>query len=238
MFLPLGLLALIRRIAGQFVPGFLAVGAVFLWTVPNIVQFQAWDFDTNKFFSYAILISLAAVAVTAEALGGFAKRAATFALILAVLTAVPTSLIASWRILPGRNEENRVSMLSAPEREIAGWLTAHTQDNASILSSAFLAGRTFVQNPIVIASGRRTTIGDTAWLYTHGIDFVDRLESVKAFLSDPAGHKGLLREIHTDYLVVDGLLRRHFAGLEANLAEGGYALERQEGEFAVYRLRD
>ncbi|MBI2637276.1 MAG: hypothetical protein HYW88_00110, partial [Candidatus Sungbacteria bacterium] len=65
-FLPVWVTVTLKNISRGLLFPFVALPALVLWVIPNIIQFQVWDFDTNKFFAYALLVSFAVVGLLIE----------------------------------------------------------------------------------------------------------------------------------------------------------------------------
>jgi hypothetical protein len=67
----------------------LLLGALGLWIIPNLVQFQTWDFDTNKFYTYAIILSAAAVGVAIQSFSGAGRKIGTGLFAALVIVSLP-----------------------------------------------------------------------------------------------------------------------------------------------------
>jgi len=238
-FLCVVLMKKIKFLSREALPGMvLAFGSLALWVIPNIIQFQTWDFDTNKFFSYAILLSLAAVGVFVMRFPVTVQKKLLISLSFLLLLSLPSNLIASWENLRA-GEGSRITLFTEKERRAAAWIREHTPEDAVILSSAAILDVESLQNPVVILAGRKTTVGFTTWLHTHGIDFLDRLAAVEGFFAYPERGLNISEEsvVPADYLLIDETLRARYPKLESRLGALGYPTLYEADEFSLILLR-
>jgi len=236
LLLPFGIILGLRKYLTDITFSVLALGALTLWIVPNLVQFQVWDLDTNKFFAYAIFLSLATCGIMIESLQPKNRKIAIGALALIIIFSLPSTVIPTLNALTHRISGG-VNLLDKDERNTAAWLKKNTPDDATILSSSAIFSLESIQNPVVISSGRKATAGFTTWLYTHGIDFSDRNAAIKSFFADPVKNKTALNDMPADYLLLDDIIRKNYSGIEDRLVEGGYQIVYQSGPLALFKLR-
>src|SRR3989338_4296159 len=144
LFLPATLMVFSKKIFSNTVFALLFLSALSLWIIPNIAQFQIWDFDTNKFFAYAIMFSLAAVGVLINLSPDQYKKTAVITLFLLVILSIPSALIASFNIIKYQ-DRGRVTMFSEDERTVIEWFKHNTSENIAILSSSSLVDKETVQ---------------------------------------------------------------------------------------------
>ncbi len=234
VFLPFAAIAYFRKLKANQVFLAVVVGALFLWILPNVAQFQTWDFDTNKFFAYAILLSFAGAGIIIHSLPTKIKKAGIAILTAVVIFSLPSAFIASKEIL-FHGGENRLVMLNSDEQDIAEWFKKNTKEDAVILSSAAIFDPSTVQNPVVVASARKTSVGFMTWLYTHGIAFEKRYRDAEAFFKNPAD-KEILKDVPADYLLIDDFLREKYPMLENGVVKAGYKTIYKTGSLAVVKL--
>jgi len=235
ILMPIAILAVFKKFVVRREFAFMALGAVALWIVPNIFQFQIWDFDTNKFFAYAILFSVAALGMAVESLNKN-KKLATAVLIVAITFSLPSGLISSISILQHSGEGGFV-MFDSDQRDMVAWIRSNTNEDDVFLSSAAILDPNSIQNPVVIASGRKATMGFSTWLFTHGIDFSERNQIIKRFFDNPENTKEEIEQIPADYLLVDDILRKHYPGLEQKLENPGFVEVYSAGKFTLIKLK-
>ncbi len=235
VFLPFAIAGYLRKYASDLIFIFLGIGALFCWIIPDIVQFQMWDFDTNKFFAYAIFLSLAAAGMLINFFPLRFKKIGAVIFTVIIIFSLPSSLLSSRSVLTNQEGE-RLIMLNAEERQVADWLRRNTDEDASVLSSAAVLDPRTIQNPVVVSSGRKTTLGFMTWIYTHGIDFQDRLDKTEAFFKNSVD-KEILKDVPADYLLIDNVLREKYPALEREIVEAGYLVVYKTGLLAVIKLK-
>jgi len=214
----------------------LALAAGVLWLVPNLVQFQVWDYDNNKMFSLAIILSFFAAGLGVVNLSGRRKIIAVAVLIIIIAASAPSTLLAGYRMF--RNFGlGRTVMFTPPQQKAGEWLRHNTSEDAVILSSAAILDPHTVLNPVVTLAARKTTLGFITWLYTHNIDYQERLDHVNAFLANPVPGSKALADVPADYIVVDSLLRRVAPNLERGLMALHDPVVYRDDEFEVIKLR-
>ncbi|MBI2637256.1 MAG: hypothetical protein HYW88_00010, partial [Candidatus Sungbacteria bacterium] len=72
------------------------------------------------------------------------------------------------------------------------------------------------------------------WLYTHGIDFVERTDAIEAFFAHPS--KDALKGVPADYLVIDSFLRKKYPQMEHSLEKAGYREVFRSGDLSIVPL--
>lgn len=235
ILMPFVILAIFKRFALKRDLVFLSLGATALWIVPNVFQFQIWDFDTNKFFAYAILFSIAALGIMVESLNKNRKMVIG-ALIIAIMVSLPSGLISSFSILV-RGGESGFTMLDKEQRDVVEWIKMNTGEDDVFLSSAAILDPNSIQNPVVVAAGRKATMGFSTWLFTHGIDFSERNEIIKRFFDSPENTKEELKQIPADYLLIDDILRENHPDLENSLQVGEWQSVFKNNSFNLIKLK-
>lgn len=234
LLLPLSLLG-IKRFREDPVYGTLVTAAFFLWLIPNVMQFQVWDFDTNKLFVYAILASVAAAGIALTRLIGKWRYLWAAAFLLIAVVSLPSSLIAAWHGLTAKKPG--IVILDPDERAMAEWIRAHTPDEAVLISSLSVTYRSKLSQDSVVAwSGRKMSSGNVVFMYTHGIDFAERLYQIEEFLKNPANPKAEFAEVPADYLLIDDIMREKYPRLEDGLQRAGYKAVFASGQYALWPL--
>ena len=113
---------------------------------------------------------------------------------------------------------------------VSNWIIENTPEGASFLSSALVARPATIQNPIVTGAGRKSAVGFITWLYTHGIDYVDRLNDIDSFFADPA------KAAPAEYLIIDETLKRAYPGVEEKVKSGGFRAVYEDGQYSIIQL--
>lgn len=218
LLFPLVALAGIKKKAGE-VFWLIFLSALAMWLVPNLIQFQIWDYDNNKMFVYAVMFSAIAAVLAVKSLSYSIARKIALALLIAATLASLVIPAMKLKYMVAVDFRETLSMFTKEQQDASSWIKANTPETAAFISSAVIPARETLLNPVVIGSSRRATIGYILWLYTHGIDATERLNKVEAFLND--GDRSHLSDIPADYLIADPILRNKYPGLETALAGAG-----------------
>jgi hypothetical protein len=213
----------------------LAIVSLALWTIPNLIQFQCWDFDNNKFFSFAILFSLISVAYIAGRLSGRAQRLILTLFLFTAVFTTPSAIIETTRRL---TQERKITILNSEERQVAEWIKKNTPENSSFISSIiFDTLPEGIQEPsILIWSGRKAVVSTPAALSGHGIDWSYRVQKILAFFQNPGTERDALKNIPADYLIVDEELRKRYPQIEVELKNAGYIAMCKTDHFTIVSL--
>ncbi len=214
-----------------------AITALAFWVVPNLIQFQIWDYDNNKLFVYAVMFSAIAAALAVKSLK--LRPVRTGAMVLLFASVIGALYIPSLKLryMVTQDFHDTLTMFSPEEQNAISWVKKNTTEDAAFITSAVIPHRETLLNSVVIGSSRRATIGYVLWLYTHGIDCTERLNKVEKFLSD--GDRSHLDGLPADYLLVDRFLRAKYPDLEKTLGGTGLnqAYQSQAAEGSDYSSR-
>ncbi len=233
LLLPLLSLSGIRRRAGDAYYIFM-LGGLALWLLPNLVQLQTWDFDTNKLFVYAVLFSGIAAVLAVNTWVGRARHAGFAILVLIMLAALPIPVTKLRGIMA--NTKNIVTEFTADQRPAIAWLRVNSSDDSVVLSGAGVnPTEESLLNAVTIGAGRTATVGYITWLYTHGIDYNERLQKVQDFFQ--TGKKEALDGVPADFLVLDNLLNMQYPALGAQLANQGLKPAYSQNGISIYKLK-
>jgi hypothetical protein len=233
LLLPLmALSGILRRLGPVYWVAMLA--GLALWIFPNIVQLQTWDYDTNKLFVYAILFSALAASMVVGSWNGWTRKLGLGVLIAIVISSLPIPILKLRHMIASERKEEVT--IFTPEQQLASaWIRQNTNEGAVIISSAANPSQQSLLNGAVIGSGRTATIGYITWLYTHGIDYEERLQKVQQFFQ--TGDLGALSDIPADYFILDGLLKNQYPALQSLLQKGGLAPVYQNNSLSIYKLK-
>lgn len=150
-----------RRNKAFYLP-FLAI-----FVMANLFVFQPWDYDNHKFFSFWLMPSV--LLMSAFLLYVLDLRRADkplFAVLLA-LSVLTGALVAVFIVGHPYVELNKAELY------VGSWIEENTPKDAVFLTSDWPI------HPVTTVAGRKSFLGYTGWLYTHGINFSDRLSAEK-----------------------------------------------------------
>lgn len=237
LILPLAAISFLRRLKTPAFIQYVLWGSLAMWIIPNLFYFQIWDFDTNKFFSYAILLSIASTGLIIQSLNPPNRKFASIIFVAIIILSLPSSLISISNIFKYKSQR-RLIMFSPGERQVAAWLAKNTKEDATILSSAAILTPTAIQNPITVLAGRKSTAGFMAWLYTHGIDFDKRITLINQFFGNPAQNKNIFADnkVPADFFIIDPIIAKMFPQMEKQIIDAGLSIIYQDNQFKIVAL--
>ena len=185
-------------------------GGFLLLVIPNLVKFQAWDFDTNKFFLFATLFE---VAVLMMLLGELAKtrlRLAKVLLGILVAAAIPTGLLDMYA------RTTLIGPLTPNLFEKDGALVGRWVWTATPPEAVFVTSDNHL-NPVNSLGGRSVVLGFKGWLWTHGVSYGDRDREITAFIEAPGAYQSAFGALGAHYVLVDLQWRNKYPQLEGKL---------------------
>lgn len=209
-------------------------GALALWIIPNLVQFQAWDYDNNKFFAYAILLSLTALLLWAKELQFKKKLFITGLIAIIIATALPLSIYRIYQLIYFSGNARKI-IFTPVQQQTAEWIKNNTPDTTVLItgsnqtpdSPSYLAGS---------LSARNNSEGFFLWLYTHNIDFSERLKNISLFLQNPSPETPNSKQIPGNLLIVGPEVRQNFPKISDQLKNYNYQKKFDNSEFQIYSL--
>ncbi len=161
---------------------------VILFVIGNVYIFQPSAWDNMKFFTYAYWMMLVPIAV---ALASVSRSwwGKVILLIVLVLTC-GTGLIALVR-------EGEANYTFATKGDLA---VADTVERTVPPSSLVLVNPTLHHNPITNLSGRNTLVGYSGWLWSYGINYLERDRDARRMLLGETNAAELLKTYEIDYV--------------------------------------
>ncbi len=202
-----------------------AWGALAIYVVAEIFQFQPNPYDNNKLFYVAYIAvtpMVGAFVVTVwKRLKGLKVRVGMLAVFLLLATL-------SGALSIGREVVSEYRLFSASEAA-AGEFAAETQRD-----SVFLTG-TQHNNPITALGGRQIICGTPNYLYFHGIDYTNEYYAVKRMLETPGEYPELFEEYGVDYVYISSYERGSFKVDEWYFIENCEAVF-SSGDVTIYKF--
>ena len=153
-----------------------------LFLAANLIRFQPQPWDNFKIILFPMLVFFLLAAIALEKAWNYWKNGARhYAGAVLVITVMFFSIAAgvqaaAWAGLPN----SRYQVFSASEFQVAEWIKTNTQPEA-----VFLTGGEN-NNLVVSLAGRRTLLGLTSVLKTHGIGYAREAEAVVRMYQNPA----------------------------------------------------
>ncbi len=188
----------------------LALGALLVYCIAELIQFQPNEYDNNKLFYAAFLLMLPMVgsylACIWDKLRGLRGRAVLAGAFLTVSLLSGTLSLA-------RETVSDYTLFSAEEAGCAEFLQENTPRDA-----VFLTGDQH-NNAVNALAGRQIVCGTGSYLYYHGIDYTDAYYAARNMLENPAENAALFEEYGVDYVYISNTERSNYQVDEQYFAE-------------------
>ena len=161
---------LLLLLAGLFVIGrdklkfYLPFAGIFV--VANVIIFQPWDYDNHNFFSFWLLASAPLMAAALLRIWDLRMVGKPLCVILLVIAVLTGAILADFMLA------RPYVVFTKDCVSVAGWIEQNTPPDA-----VFLTGDVH-NHPVTCLAGRKSFLGYTGWLYTHGIKTDTRQNAV------------------------------------------------------------
>ncbi|BAI60820.1 conserved hypothetical protein [Methanocella paludicola SANAE] len=187
LLLLIGGIFLVERKNLKFYLPFLAI-----FMMANIFVFQPWDYDNHKFFSFWLMPSALLMAASLLYVYELPKLGKPLFAVLLTLTVLTGALASAFILFHPYVEYSQANVY------VSDWIKENTPKDAVFLTSQSPI------SPVTSLSGRKSYLGYAGWLYTHGINYNDRLYEVKSMYSATDAGKALsqLSENGIDYVLI------------------------------------
>ena len=205
----------------------ISLGALVIYTVAELFQFQPNPYDNNKLFYVAYMLMLPAVALYLNSLWhrlrGVRGRALLASVFMICCTLSATLTIA-------REVISDYQLFSASEVEAAEYIEENLPADAVVLTGDQH------NNAVAALTGRDIVCGTGSYLYYHGIDYGRQREDMNAMLSDPENNAALFEAYGVDYIYISDQERYNHAADENWFAENCACIY-DSGDIQLYALR-
>lgn len=204
----------------------LALGALVIYGVAELIQFQPNEYDNNKLFYVAFMVMLPIVALYLtrlyDRLRGVRGRALFAALFIAASTL-------SGGLSLAREVVSDYELFGAAEVRAAKFIEENLPADA-----VFLTGDQH-NNAVAALTGRNIVCGTGSYLYFHGIDYSAQREAEARMLADPADSAELFARYGVDYAYISSSERYNFSADETWFREHCDAVY-DDGGVSIYAL--
>ena len=206
----------------------LAVGALLIYTIAELIQFQPNEYDNNKLFYVAFMAVLPAVGLYLCRLWDALKTIRGRALLAAAFLFAST---VSGVLTIGRELVSDYQLLSSDEVEAAEFVKENTDSDAM-----FLTGQQH-NNAIAALTGRYILCGTGSYLYFHGIDYSAERIAAQLLFEQPGVNEALFDEYEIDYAYISARERSDFA-VDREYYENNSLLVFENDTIQIYALSD
>ena len=180
----------------------LGAGALAIYAVAELVQFQPNEYDNNKLFYVAYMAVLPAVGLYLSDLWRRLRGIRGRALLAACFLFASTI---SGALSIGREVVSDYQLFGRAEVEAAEFIEANTESDAM-----FLTGQQH-NNAVAALTGRYILCGTASYLYFHGVDYSAQAAAARLLYEHPAENEALFDEYGIDYVYLSGHERGDFA---------------------------
>lgn len=201
-----------------------SLGALVIYTVAEIIQFQPNPYDNNKLFYVAYMIMLPTLALYLIRLWNHLKgiRGRTMLAVLFILCSTLSGILTI-----AREVISDYQLFSAAEVKAAEFIEEKLPPDAVILTG------NQHNNAVAALTGRDIVCGTGSYLYFHGIDYSAQQNAMTNMLGMPGECEYLFDEYGVDYIYVSDQERYNFAADEAWFSENCYTVY-DEGNIRIY----
>ncbi|MBR1821952.1 MAG: hypothetical protein IJ769_10060 [Clostridia bacterium] len=212
----------------QYLFRMLGLGALCVYLVAELIQFQPNEYDNNKLFYVAYMAMMPAMGHYLVTLWDKLKGVRGRALLAGAFVLASTL---SGALSIGREVVSDYQLFSRSEADAARFIERETAADA-----VFLTG-TQHKNPVAALAGRSIVCGTPSYLFLHGIDYSEQYIAVKQMLEDPENSAALFERYGVAYAYISNY-ERGDTGYEVN--EAWYIenceLVFTEGDVCLYEL--
>jgi hypothetical protein len=173
-----------------------------LFAIANFVVTQPWNFDNSKYLVYWFVFVALLNAYALMCLWERKQRALVVALIFCLIGSGTFDVVKRVTI-----PSESYAVETTNEMQLIDQLRTIIPPKATVLTYGS------VLNPVVDYLGRRMVYGDTPWLWSHGIDYHERLAQVEQVYRGKDSALDVLHTLHADFVIVSDNERRQFTGL-------------------------
>ena len=204
----------------------LGLGALCVYVVAELIQFQPNEYDNNKLFYVAYMAMLPAVGCYLVGLWNRLRGLRWRALLAA---AFMLSATLSGALTIGRELVSNYQLFNVNEIEAAKYIEENAPEGAVVLTG------TQHKNPVAALTGRSIVCGTPSYLYFHGIDYTDQYQALAQMLEFPADSAELFEKYDVGYAFISSYERNDFTVDEDWFRENGQ-LVYAGGDVCVYAL--
>lgn len=204
----------------------ISLGALTIYAVAELIQFQPNPYDNNKLFyvAYMLMTPIAALYLVRlwDRLRGVRGRALMACLFIGASTL-------SGALSIGREVISDYQLFSAAEVRAAAFIEENLPADAVVLTGDQH------NNAVAALTGRDIVCGTGSYLYYHGIDYSAQREADRLMLSMPSESADLFEFYGVDYVYISDQERFNFSA-DVNWFEENFTRVYDEGGVAIYAV--
>ena len=205
----------------------LGLGALCVYVVAELIQFQPNEYDNNKLFYVAYMAMLPAVGLYLIAIWNRLRGLPGRTLLAAAFLLASTL---SGALSIGREVVSDYQLFSAASANAAAWIEANTSRDAVLLTGYQH------NNPVAALAGRHIVCGTGSYLYFHGLDYSIQQQDERSMLEYPADSLALFDQYGVECVYISSYERSDFSVDELWFVENCDTVFEEE-DVRVYRKR-
>lgn len=199
---------------------------IFFFIGPNLIKLAPWVWDNIKVLIYWFVVSIPLVA---GLLGWIWARSrwARIGVVAAILVMTLAGALDVWRSMSDKTLIMQQPVFDGEAIELAEKIRANVPPTALMLNAP-------TYNTAVFLTGRRSYLGYTAHVWSHGIDYRPRERVLKGIYAGEPGAMELIKESGVKYVVV-GPLERSKARVNEEFFQQ-FPVVAESGDSRVYQV--
>lgn len=173
------------------------LSSILIFLIVQIIQFQPWDFDSNKLLVYYQLFAVPFTLWLLVVLFKKYKKIMVCIIIIYFFIAISSGFLNIFsRLKIEKNDLPIIFNISA--EHLSTFIKSNVKDKLILTSTTHL-------NPVASLAGRGVLVGYPGWLWSHGIDYSKRENEIKSFYIDPYKNDEILQKYHVGYILLDNM---------------------------------
>ena len=206
----------------------MAVGALVIFVVAELIQFQPNEYDNNKLFyvAYMVMTPLAAQYLVAlyDKMRGLPGRRFLAGVFVTVS-------VCSGALSVARECVSNYRLYGPGEVQAAEYINANAEQRA-----VFLTGQQH-NNAVSTLTGRSLVCGTPTFLYFHGVDYSRQQADARLMYAAPLENRALFEKYGVKYIYISSYERANFTIDEDGIAQLADMVFEADG-VRIYKLKD
>ncbi len=227
LFLPLFLASVVYALRKEKIMAQIGLGALLIFLIPNLIIFQAWDFDNSKILVYWLLLGSILVSwFLFKTLGQKGVWGKTLLIILVFFLSF-SGFLEVFRVFFPRVSQYRI--FDNYDLEAAEFVKAKTDPKSIFLTGTY-------HNQFVVLTGRRLFMGFPGWLWSYGVKYQQREQDGKTIYRGGLMASALLKVYGINYIVIGNFEKEQMGANEAFFKQN-FPLVFQNQSFRIYAVK-
>jgi len=180
----------------------LALGALLIYAVAELIQFQPNPYDNNKLFYVAFIVMLPLCARYLLAVYDKIRELPGRRILACAFIAVS---LFSGVLSVARECVSEYQLYGASEVRAVRFLQEQSGGDAVVLTG------TQHNNPVSSIGGMKIVCGTSSFLYYHGVDYTKQEQAVRAMYEQPKMGEALFKKYNVDYIYISSSERYNYA---------------------------